>query len=164
MSPVSGSSPGSGIYANVSSITKMSPSSTFSTKPDEQNEGLSENEIEEACANDSPSFVNISSSSKMSCPSQNQFEPERIPAQAEAEECYFSSSSSSESNIMEEAGNLDLTHDISELEAESLEREAQPRTFNQIKQKIQSRGTKIKPDDYVGFSKLPYQVYRCIKG
>ena len=52
----------------------------------------------------------------------------------------------------------DLTHDISELE--SLEREAQPRTFNQIKQKIQSRGTKIKPDDYVGFSKLPYQVYR----
>ena len=104
--------------------------------------------------------------SKMLCQSQNLFEPEIIPAQAEAEDCYFSSSSSSsESNIVAEAGELhtgdrvqDLTHDLSELE--SLEREAQPRTFNQIKQKIQSRGTKIKPDDYVGFSKLPYQVYR----
>ena len=92
--------------------------------------------------------------------SQNQFESEIIPSQAEAEDCYFSSSSS-ESDIVGEAGEQqtgDLTHDISELE--SLEREAQPRTFNQIKQKIQSRGTKIKPDDYVGFSKLPYQVYR----
>ena len=91
--------------------------------------------------------------------SQNQFESEIIPSQAEAEDCYFSSSS--ESDIVAEAGEQqtgDLTHDISELE--SLEREAQPRTFNQIKQKIQSRGTKIKPDDYVGFSKLPYQVYR----
>ena len=157
MAPVSGSSPGSGIYANVSTITKMSPSSTFSTKLDEQSQVLSENEIDEACVKESTSFVNTSS--RMSCPSQNLFEPERIPAQAEAEECYFSSSSSSESNILE-AG--DLTHDLSELEAESLERETQPRTFNQIKQKIQSRGTKIKPDDYVGFSKLPYQVYRCV--
>ena len=100
----------------------------------------------------------MDSPSKMS---QNQFESEIIPSQAEAEDCYFSSSSSSESDIVAEAGEQqtgDLTHDISELE--SLEREAQPRTFNQIKQKIQSRGTKIKPDDYVGFSKLPYQVYR----
>ena len=89
-------------------------------------------------------------------------ETERIPAQAEEEECYLSSSSSSQTQDLEEAGErgLDLTHDLSQLEDESLGREAQPITFNQIKEKIQSRGTKIRPDNYVGFSKLPYQVYR----
>ena len=114
---------------------------------------VSDKEIDEAPIMGSTSFENT--------PSKSLFEPERIPAQAEAEDCYFSSSSSSESNFLE-AGerDMDLTHDLSQLEAESLEREAQPKTFNQIKQKIQSRGTKIKPDDYVGFSKLPYQVYR----
>ena len=92
-------------------------------------------------------------------PSQNLLVTERLPAQAEAEESYFSSSSS---DSLEEAGDhltderlLDPTHDLGDLEDET-----QPRTFNQIKQKIQSRSTKIKPDEYVGFSKLPYQVYR----
>ena len=107
--------------------------------------------------------LNMSTSSN--CPSQNVFSTEKTPAKAEAEECYFSSSSSS--NFLEEEDHhqtderlLDLTHDLGELETESAGSEAQPRTFNQIKQKIQSRSTKIKPDEYVGFSKLPYQVYR----
>ena len=104
--------------------------------------------------------MSLNMSTFSNCPSQNVFS--KTPAKAEAEECYFSSSSSS--NFLEEEDHhqtderlLDLTHDLGELETES---EAQPRTFNQIKQKIQSRSTKIKPDEYVGFSKLPYQVYR----
>ena len=57
--------------------------------------------------------------------------------------------------------NHDTTHDLSELEDQPVrDCEAQPRTFSEIKQKLQSKGTKIKPDAYVGFSKLPYQVYR----
>ena len=157
--PISGSSPGSGIYANVSTITRMSPSSTLNTKSD--GEMLSDKEEDEE-ADHVVESLSLNMSTSLNCPSQNLILTEKTPAKAEAEECYFSSSSSS--NFLEEEDHhqtderlLDLTHDLGELETES---EAHPRTFNQIKQKIQSRSTKIKPDEYVGFSKLPYQVYR----
>lgn len=122
---------------------------------------VSDKDNEEAAQVMESSSLNMSTPS--TCPSQNLFATERLPAQAEAEEFYFSSSSDS----LGEAGEhltderlLDLTHDLVDLEDETGASEAQPRTFNQIKQKIQSRSTKIKPDEYVGFSKLPYQVYR----
>ena len=122
---------------------------------------VSDKDNEEAAQVMESSSLNMSTPS--TCPSQNLFATERLPAQAEAEEFYFSSSSDS----LGEAGEhltderlLDLTHDLGDLEDETGASEAQPRTFNQIKQKIQSRSTKIKPDEYVGFSKLPYQVYR----
>ena len=115
---------------------------------------VTDKDNEEAAQVMESSSLNMSTLS--TCPSQNLFATERLPAQAE--EFYFSSSSDS----LGEAGEhrtderlLDLTHDLGDLEDET-----QPRTFNQIKQKIQSRSTKIKPDEYVGFSKLPYQVYR----
>ena len=88
----SGTLPGSGIYANVSNITKL----TSNPAGDNIMEMSSKNEIEGQNNNESQG---VSSSS------QNQVK--LIPTQAEEEECYFSSSSSSsEGNILEAGANI----------------------------------------------------------
>ena len=97
---------------------------------------------------------------------------------AEEEECFFSSSSEEEVEEEEE-------EELEELELEDqpvVERQQEEppvrevrvvreeenqgtpspaENLHKIKQKlISGAGTKLKPSDYVGFSKLPYQVYR----
>ena len=73
-------------------------------------------------------------------------------SKAVEEECYFSSSSDEE----------ELEVKIPEPELETVltkQKSSQTLDFGQIKQKLR-QSTKLKPSDYVGFSKIPYQVYR----
>ena len=73
-------------------------------------------------------------------------------SKAVEEECYFSSSSEEE----------DLELKVPEPELETVltkQKSSQTLDFGQIKQKLR-QSTKLKLTDYVGFSKLPYQVYR----
>ena len=85
---------------------------------------------------------------------------------AEEEECFLSSSDES---LLEERLNQDVTLAHTKLQQErkgeqkekeeGKEEESPEANLAKIKQKLINK-TKLKPGDYVGFSKLPYQVYR----
>ena len=84
---------------------------------------------------------------------------------AEEEECYFSSSEEEEEEeepVVESQQEVQPVREVRVVMEEERERPrvpSPPENLLKIKQKLIS-GTKLKPSDYVGFSKLPYQVYR----
>ena len=87
---------------------------------------------------------------------------------AEEEECYFSSTEEEEEEEQEVEEMEEPVLESHQSEPVSEEERADVRgpgesCLLQIKQKLNSQSqsqTKLKPSDYVGFSKLPYQVYR----
>ena len=83
---------------------------------------------------------------------------------AEEEECYFSSTDEEEEEEggeVEPVGESQQEQPAREEEREDLRGPAESSGLLKIKQKLTSQSqTKLKPSDYVGFSKLPYQVYR----
>ena len=83
---------------------------------------------------------------------------EMVPAKkAEEEECFFSSSDESleeERKVVEERE--EVRRQTDDIEGR---KEIPGENLAKIKQKLMSE-SKLKPMDYVGFSKLPYQVYR----
>ena len=93
---------------------------------------------------------------------------------AEEEECYFSSSEEEEEQVEQEV-EQEVEHVLEREEQQEqpvkevrvVMEEERPRLTSpaenllKMKQKLSSQSqTKLKPSDYVGFSKLPYQVYR----
>ena len=90
---------------------------------------------------------------------------------AEQEECFFSSSDESleeerleEGKVVEERKVVEENKELTKEEKDEDERKVVADTIPgdnlvRIKQKLMDQ-TKVKPSEYVGFSKLPYQVYR----
>ena len=85
------------------------------------------------------------------------------PSKAEEEVCYFSSSEDEEDGINRD----NFVHEVMDKnEIKTIDpapmvspEDSQEKSLVEIKKRL-SQSTKVKPFEYVGFSKLPYQVYR----
>ena len=81
-------------------------------------------------------------------------------SKAEEETCYFSSSEDEEDGI-NRASFDNQVNEFKTIDPESMMNnfDSQEKCLAEIKKRL-SQSSKVKPFDYVGFSKLPYQVYR----
>ena len=104
-----------------------------------------------------PLYVNVTAKEKRLSGEYENVTPNEeeveVATKAVEEEIYFSSSSEDEFSEKIVTNQIDVDPVLTK------QKSSQTTDFGQIKEKFK-QSTKLKPSEYVGFSKLPYQVYR----